>query len=151
MSKEKVISLNRKASHDYFLEDRYEAGLVLSGTEIKSIRQGKVNLKDSYVSFVNNEAYIKEMHISAYDYGNRFNHDETRIRKLLLHKTEIRKLHEKVKVKGYSLVPVKLYLKDGRAKLEIALAKGKALYDKRESEKQRDVKREIEKAMKNNY
>lgn len=151
MSKEKVISLNRKASHDYFLEDRYEAGLVLSGTEIKSIRQGKVNLKDSYVSFVNNEAYIKEMHISAYDHGNRFNHDETRIRKLLLHKTEIRKLHEKVKVKGYSLVPVKLYLKDGRAKLEIALAKGKALYDKRESEKQRDVKREIEKAMKNNY
>lgn len=151
MSKEKVISLNRKASHDYFLEDRYEAGLVLSGTEIKSIRQGKVNLKDSYVSFVNNEAFIKEMHISAYDHGNRFNHDETRIRKLLLHKTEIRKLHEKVKVKGYSLVPVKLYLKDGRAKLEIALAKGKALYDKRESEKQRDVKREIEKAMKNNY
>lgn len=151
MSKEKVISLNRKASHDYFLEDRYEAGLVLSGTEIKSIRQGKVNLKDSYVSFVNNEAFIKEMHISAYDHGNRFNHDETRIRKLLLHKTEIRKLHEKVKVKGYSLVPVKLYLKDGRAKLEIALARGKALYDKRESEKQRDVKREIEKAMKNNY
>lgn len=151
MSKEKVISLNRKASHDYFLEDRYEAGLVLSGTEIKSIRQGKVNLKDSYVSFVNNEAFIKEMHISAYDHGNRFNHDETRIRKLLLHKTEIRKLHEKVKVKGYSLVPVKLYLKDGRAKLEIALAKGKALYDKRESEKQRDVKREIEKAMKNSY
>lgn len=151
MSKEKVISLNRKASHDYFFEDRYEAGLVLSGTEIKSIRQGKVNLKDSYVSFVNNEAFIKEMHISAYDHGNRFNHDETRIRKLLLHKTEIRKLHEKVKVKGYSLVPVKLYLKDGRAKLEIALARGKALYDKRESEKQRDVKREIEKAMKNNY
>lgn len=151
MSKEKVIALNRKASHDYFLEERYEAGLVLSGTEIKSIRQGKVNLKDSYVSFVNNEAFIKEMHISAYEHGNRFNHDETRIRKLLLHKTEIRKLHEKVKIKGYSLVPVKLYLKDGRAKLEIALAKGKALYDKRESEKQRDVKREIEKAMKNNY
>jgi len=151
MSHEKVIALNRKASHDYFLEDRYEAGLVLTGTEIKSIRQGKVNLKDSYVSFVDNEAFIKEMHISAYDHGNRFNHDETRIRKLLLHKTEIRKLHQKVKIKGYSVVPVRLYLKDGRAKLEIALAKGKALYDKRETEKQRDVKREIEKAMKNNY
>lgn len=151
MSKEKNIALNRKASHDYFLEDRYEAGLVLSGTEIKSIRQGKVNLKDSYVSFKDGEAFIKEMHISAYDHGNRFNHDETRIRKLLLHKTEIRKLHQKVKIKGYSVVPVRMYLKDGRAKLEIALAKGKALYDKRESEKQRDVKREIEKAMKNNY
>ena len=151
MSHEKVIALNRKASHDYFLEDRYEAGLVLTGTEIKAIRQGKVNLKDSYISFINNEAYIKEMHISSYDHGNRFNHDETRIRKLLLHKTEIRKLYQKVKMKGYAIVPTRLYLSKGRAKLEIALARGKALYDKRESDKQRDAKREIEKAMKNNY
>lgn len=151
MSHEKVIALNRKASHDYFLEERFEAGLVLTGTEIKSIRLGKANLKDSYVSFVQNEAYIKEMHIAAYDFGNRFNHDETRIRKLLMHKSEIRKLHQKVKIKGYSIVPTKLYLKDGRAKLEIALAKGKALYDKRETDKQRDASREIQKAMKNNY
>lgn len=151
MSHEKVIAQNRKASHDYFLEDRFEAGLVLTGTEIKSIRQGRVNLRDSYVSFVNNEAFIKEMHISAYDHGNRFNHDETRIRKLLLHKSEIKKLFQKVKIKGYSVVPTKLYLKNGKAKLEIALAKGKALYDKRETDKQRDAKREIEKAMKNTY
>ncbi len=151
MSHEKVIAQNRKAAHDYFLEDRYEAGLVLTGTEIKSIRQGRVNLKDSYVSFSGNEAFIKEMHISAYDHGNRFNHDETRIRKLLLHRAEIRKLYQKVKVKGYAIVPTRLYLKDGRAKLEIALAKGKALYDKREADKQRDAQREIEKAMKNHY
>ena len=151
MSHEKVIAQNRKAAHDYFLEDRYEAGLVLTGTEIKSIRQGRVNLKDSYVSFSGNEAFIKEMHISAYDHGNRFNHDETRIRKLLLHRAEIRKLYQKVKVKGYAIVPTRLYLKDGRAKLEIALAKGKALYDKREADRQRDAQREIEKAMKNHY
>lgn len=151
MSHEKVIAQNRKAAHDYFLEDRFEAGLVLTGTEIKSIRQGRVNLRDSYVSFVNNEAFIKEMHISAYDHGNRFNHDETRIRKLLLHKSEIKKLYQKVKIKGYSVVPTRMYLKNGRAKLEIALAKGKALYDKRETDKQRDAKREIEKAMKNTY
>ncbi len=151
MANEKVIAQNRKASHDYFLEDRFEAGIALTGTEIKSIRKGKVNLKDSYVSFVDNEAFIKEMHISAYDFGNRFNHDETRIRKLLLHKSEIKKLFQKVKIKGYSVVPTRLYLKNGRAKLEIALAKGKALYDKRETDKQRDAKREIEKAMKNSY
>ena len=149
MSHEKVIAQNRKAAHDYFLEDRYEAGLVFNGTEIKSIRQGRVNLKDSYISFSGGEAFIKEMHISAYDHGNRFNHDETRIRKLLLHRFEIRKLHQKVKIKGYSVVPTRLYLKDGRAKLEIALAKGKALYDKREADKQRAARREIEKAMKN--
>ncbi len=148
MSQEKTIALNRKASHDYFLEDRFEAGLVLTGTEIKAVRQGKVNLKDSFISFVDNEAFIKEMHISAYDHGNRFNHDETRIRKLLLHKSEIRKMHQKVKLKGYTVVPVKMYFVKGRAKLEIALAKGKALYDKRESDKQKDAQREIAKAIK---
>ncbi len=151
MSNVKVVAQNRKAAHDYFLEDRYEAGIVLTGTEIKSIRQGKCNLKDSYVSFVSNEAYIKEMHIAAYDFGNRFNHDETRIRKLLLNRSELRKLQQKVKLKGYSIVATRLYLKNGRAKLEIALAKGKALYDKRDTEKQRDATREIQKAMKNNY
>lgn len=148
---EKVVSYNRKASHDYFLEEFYEAGLVLQGTEIKSIRQGKVQFKDAYISFIDNEAYIKEMHISAYDFGNRFNHDETRQRKLLLHKEEIRKLQNKVKLKGYTIVPVKMVLKNGRAKLEIALAKGKALYDKREDAKLKDAKREMEKALKLRY
>lgn len=145
---EKVIALNRKASHDYYLEDRYEVGLVLTGTEIKSLRKGKAQFKDAYISFVKGEAFIKEMHIAPYDHGNIFNHDETRERKLLLHKYEIRKLQQKVKLKGYTLVPTKLYLKKGRAKLEIALAKGKNLYDKRQDQKDRDVKREIEKAMK---
>ena len=150
-SERKVIAYNRKASHDYFLEDRYEAGLELKGTEIKSIRQGKVQLKDAYISFVNNEAFIKEMHISAYAYGNRFNHDETRIRKLLLHKEEIRKLQQKVKLKGYTVIPISVYLEKGMAKMEIALAKGKDLHDKRNVQKEKDAKREIEKAMKNQY
>ena len=148
---EKVVSYNRRSSHDYFLEEFYEAGLVLQGTEIKSIRLGKVQFKDAYISFIDNEAYIKEMHISAYDFGNRFNHDETRERKLLLHKEEIRKLQNKVKLKGYTIVPVKMILKNGRAKLEIALAKGKALYDKREDAKLKDAKREMEKALKLRY
>ena len=147
----KIIAHNRKASHDYFLTDRFEAGLVLQGTEIKSIRKGSVQLKDSYISFVNHEAFIKEMYISPYEFGNRFNHDETRIRKLLLHKDEIKKLQEKVKLKGFTVVPVSLYLDKGRAKLEIALAKGKNLHDKRESEKAKDAKREIEKALKHQY
>jgi len=149
--KEKTVAFNRRASHDYFLEDRYEAGLVLQGTEIKSIRQGKVQFKDAYISFIGNEAYIKEMHIAQYDHGNRFNHDETRERKLLLHRLEIIKLRNKVNLRGYTIVPVRLYLKDGRAKLEIALAKGKALYDKREDAKKRDLEREAGKAMKLQY
>lgn len=145
---DKVISFNRSASHEYFLEDRFEAGLVLTGTEIKAVRQGKVQFKDAYISFINQEAFIKEMHISPYDFGNRFNHDETRDRKLLLHRLEIIRLQQKVKLKGYTIIPVKMYLKNGRAKIEIALAKGKALYDKRQDEKQKDAKREIEKAIK---
>ena len=148
MSGEKIIAVNRKASHDYSLEERFEAGLVLTGTEIKSIRQGKAQFKDAYVSFISGEAWIKEMHIAAYDHGNQFNHDETRERKLLLHKLEIVKLQQKVTLKGNTIVPVKLYLKNGRAKMEIALAKGKALYDKREDAKMKDAKREMEKAMK---
>nr|WP_280940279.1 SsrA-binding protein SmpB [Anaerorhabdus furcosa] len=148
MMSEKLIALNRRASHDYFLEDRFEAGLVLVGTEIKSIRQGKVQFKDAFISFVEGEAFIKEMHIAQYDHGNQFNHDETRVRKLLLNKTEIRKLHNKVKLKGYTVVPTKMYLKNGRAKIEIALAKGKALYDKRHDDKLKTAKREMEKATK---
>ena len=147
----KVIALNRKASHDYFIEDRFETGIVLVGTEIKAIRQGHVQLKDAFISFINNEAFIKEMHISPYEYGNQFNHDETRMRKLLLHKEEIKKLQSKVKLKGYTIVPLSMYLSKGMAKMEIALAKGKDLHDKRNSEKEKVAKREIEKAMKNNY
>lgn len=147
----KVIAMNRKASHEFFLLDRYEAGLVLQGTEIKAIRKGSVQLKDAYISFVNNEAFIKEMHIPPYEFGNRYNHDETRIRKLLLHRDEIKKLQEKVKLKGFTIVPVSLYLEKGMAKMEIALAKGKNLHDKRETEKERDAKREIQKALKNQF
>lgn len=151
MSTQKTIADNRKARHDYELYDRYEAGLELKGTEIKSIRRGKVQLKDSYISFYNNEAYIKGMHISPYEFGNIFNHDEIRDRKLLLHKKEIRKLYQDTRIKGYTVVPVRLYLSKGLAKLEIALAKGKNLHDKRESQKAKDAKREIEKALKNQY
>ena len=147
----KLIAENRKARHDYFIEDRYEAGIVLQGTEIKSVRLGHVQLKDSYISISGNEAFVKEMHISPYEYGNRFNHDETRVRKLLLHKTEIRKLQDKVKLKGYTIVPLSVYLSKGRLKVEIALAKGKDLHDKRNSEKERDAKREIEKALRSHY
>ncbi len=145
----KSIAENRKAFHEYFIEDRFEAGIVLKGTEIKSVRKGHVQLKDSYVSFVDGEAFIKEMHISPYEYGNIFNHDETRPRKLLLHQSEIRKLQDKVKLKGYTVVPISMYLSKGKAKMEIALAKGKDLHDKRNSEKEKAAKREIEKAMKN--
>ncbi|MBR3312455.1 MAG: SsrA-binding protein SmpB [Solobacterium sp.] len=147
----KTVAVNRRASHDYFLEDRYEAGMVLTGTEIKSIREGRVQFKDSYISIYDGEAWIKGMHISPYKFGNQFNVDETRDRKLLLHKAEISKMYQKVKTKGYTLVPVKIYLKNGRAKMEIALAKGKNLYDKRQSEKMRDAEREMKKALKLRY
>ena len=145
----KTVAQNKKAFHEYFIEDRYEAGIVLTGTEIKSVRKGKVQLKDSYISFINGEAFIKGMHISPYEFGNIFNHDEVRERKLLLHKSEIKKLSDKVKLKGYTIVPLSMYLNKGRAKMEIALAKGKDLHDKRNSEKEKTAKREIEKAMKN--
>ncbi|MGN1343452.1 MAG: SsrA-binding protein SmpB [Traorella sp.] len=146
---DKKIAENRKAYHEYFIEERFEAGIVLMGTEIKSVRKGKVQLKDSYISFVDGEAFIKGMHISPYEFGNIFNHDETRERKLLLHKHEIKKLSDKVKLKGYTIVPLSMYLSKGRAKMEIALARGKDLHDKRNSEKEKTAKREIEKAMKN--
>lgn len=144
----KVVSVNRKARHDYFIEDKFECGLVLTGTEIKSIRKGSVQFKDAYISIVNGEAWIKEMHISPYEQGNRFNHDETRERKLLLHKYEIKKLDQKSRVDGYTIVPLQLYLDKGRAKLEIALAKGKHLYDKRNAQKERDATRQIQKMLK---
>ncbi|WP_276933698.1 SsrA-binding protein SmpB [Dubosiella newyorkensis] len=151
MGNQKTVALNKKARHDYELFDTFEAGLELKGTEIKSIRHGKVQLKDSYISIRDGQAYIKEMHISPYEFGNRFNHEETRDRRLLLHKNEILKLEQATKIKGYTIVPVRIYLSHGLAKLEIALAKGKNLHDKRQSEKEKDAKREIEKAMKFKY
>ena len=143
--------LNRKAKFDYEIEDTIEAGIVLTGTEIKSIRQGKANLKDSYAIIKNNEVFILGMHISKYDEGNIFNHDEVRTRKLLLHKKEILKLNNKLTLEGYTLVPIKLYFVKNKAKILLGVAKGKKLYDKRESIKKRDIEREIKKQYKNDY
>ncbi|WP_026575988.1 SsrA-binding protein SmpB [Bacillus sp. UNC438CL73TsuS30] len=142
----KVVAQNKKAYHDYFIEETYEAGIVLQGTEIKSIRAGKVNLKDAYARIQNGEAVLFGMHVSPYEQGNRFNHDPLRTRKLLLHKKEINKLLGETKEVGYALVPLKLYLKNGFCKVLIGLAKGKKNYDKRESLKQKEAKREIERA-----
>lgn len=136
--------LNRKARFDYFIEDEIEAGIVLTGTEIKSIRMGKVNLKDSYAIIRNNELYLLNTHISSYDKGNRFNHEEDRTRKLLLHKREILKLNNKIVLEGYTLVPLKIYFVRGRAKVLIGVCKGKKNYDKRETIKERDIKREMD-------
>ena len=147
----KIISQNKKAHHDYFLLDTYEAGIELKGTEIKSVRLGNVNLKDSFVRIKNNEVYVENMHIAPYDHGNIFNHEPRRIRKLLLHKKEISKLEKKVREDGLTIVPTKLYFNTSKAKLEIALAKGKKLYDKRNDLKEKDAKRDIEKALKRAY
>ena len=144
----KVLAQNKKASHDYFIEETYEAGMVLQGTEIKSIRAGKVQLKDSYVQIRNGEAWISNMHISPYDQGNRFNHDPLRVRKLLLHKKQISELLGKTKQEGYTIVPLKMYIKDGYAKLLIGLGKGKKNYDKRDDLKKKEAKREMERAFK---
>ena len=140
----KTIAENRKARHDYFIEDTYEAGLALVGTEVKSIRAGKVNVKDSYVKIKNGEAIVVGMHISPYEQGNIFNRDPFRERKLLLHKREIMKLRALSEADGYSLIPLCLYLKDGLVKMELAVAKGKKLYDKRHDIAERDAKRQIE-------
>ena len=143
-----LIAQNKKARHDYTITDTYEAGIALTGTEIKSVRDGRVQFNDAYISIYKGEAWIKGMHISPYKYGSIFNVDPDRDRKLLIHKYEIQKLFNKVRLKGYTLIPTRMYLKDGRAKLEIALAKGKDLYDKRETEKLRDASREMQKALK---
>ena len=135
--------LNRKARYDYEIEQVYEAGIVLTGTEIKSIRLGKVNLKDSYVIVRNGELFLLNTHISSYEKGNIFNHDEDRTRKLLMHKKETLRLGSKVELLGYTLIPLKLYFKNGKVKVEIGLAKGKKNYDKRETIKKRDLEREV--------
>jgi SsrA-binding protein len=143
----KVIATNRRASHDYFLEDRYEAGLVLTGTEIKSIRAGKVSLQHSYVIPQRDELWLIDAHIAPYEHGSRQNHDPKRPRKLLLHRREINRLIDQVSIRGYTIVPTQLYLKDGLAKLEIALARGKRQYDKRQAISKRDSERQMERAL----
>ena len=144
MSTIKVVAENRKARHDYFVEDRYEAGIILTGTEIKSIRAGRVNLKDSYAEIVDGEVWLNQMHISPYEQGNRFNHEPLRKRKLLLHRSEISKLVGKVQQQGMTLIPLKIYIKNGLAKIELGLCKGKKSYDKRENIAKRDAKRQME-------
>lgn len=147
----KVISTNRKAFHEYHIFDKFNAGMVLTGTEIKSIRKGAVNLKDSFVKIDDFEVFLYNCHISPYEQGNRYNHEEKRTRKLLLNKREIEKLVGKIKKDGYSIVPIELYLENGWAKLEIALAKGKKLYDKREDLAKKDQNRDIQRAVKIKY
>lgn len=144
----KLVAKNSKAFHDYFIEDRYEAGIALAGTEVKSIRQGNVNLKDSFCLIKDGQMQVLGMHISPYEKGNIFNKDPLRPRQLLMHKREIMRLFGKVKQDGYSLTPLSVYFKDSRVKLEIGLAKGKKLYDKRDSAAVRDAKREIDRTMK---
>jgi SsrA-binding protein len=144
----KLVCQNRKAYHDYSIEDTLEAGMSLVGTEVKSLRDGKANLKDSYVLIKNMEAFLLNCHISPYSHGNIMNHDPVRTRKLLMHKKEIVKLQAKIAQKGYTLIPLKIYFKEGRAKVEVGLAKGKREYEKRDSIKEREAGREIEKAMK---
>ena len=145
---EKVLSTNRQAAHNYHLLERYEAGLALTGTEVKAVRSGQTNLKDSFATIRNGEAWLLNGSISPYEYGNRQNHDPLRKRKLLLHREEIRRLTGKVEQRGLTLVPTKLYLKNGRIKCEIALAKGKKVYDKRETERRKTADREAQQAIK---
>ena len=140
--------LNKKAYHDYFIENIYEAGIVLMGTEIKSIRKGNCNIKDCYGIIKNHEVYLLNMYIGQYKEGNIFNHDETRSRKLLLHKKEIKKLEQEIELNGNTLVPIKLYLKNNRVKVSLAVCKGKKNYDKRESIKERDIRRDVLKNLK---
>ena len=144
----KIIAQNKKATHDYFVLDTYECGISLAGTEVKSVRAGNVNLKDSYASIKGGEVFILGMHISPYEKGNIFNKDPLRDRKLLLHKYEINKLTGKLKEDGLSLIPLKIYLKGSKVKLELALAKGKKLYDKRQSIAEHDAKRNIDRKIK---
>ncbi len=148
MSGIKVIATNRKAAHDFRLEDRYEAGLVLTGTEIKSVRAGRVSLKEGYVQPRNGELWLVDVHIAPYDPSGRYSHEPCRPRKLLLHRREINRLTSRVQERGYTIVPLRLYLKDGLAKIEIALARGKRKYDKRQAIAKRDAQREMNRALK---
>ncbi|MDE6202641.1 MAG: SsrA-binding protein SmpB [Lachnospiraceae bacterium] len=150
MAKEemKLVANNKKAYHDYFIEEKYEAGLVLHGTEVKSLRMGKCSVKEAFIRIENGEVFIYGMHISPYEKGNIFNKDPLRVKKLLLHKQQIRKLIGNSSEKGYTIVPLQVYFRDGKAKIEIGLAKGKKLYDKRQDIAKKDQRREAEKELK---
>ena len=150
MSKEtiKLVANNKKAYHDYFVDEKIEAGLVLHGTEVKSLRMGKCSIKESFIRIENGEMFVYGMHISPYEKGNIFNKDPLRVKKLLLHKSEINKLTGKIKEKGFTIVPLQVYFKDGKAKMEIGLCRGKKLYDKRQDIAKKDMKREAEKEFK---
>lgn len=147
---EKVVAKNKKAYHDYFIEDTFECGIVLVGTEIKAVRAGHVQLKDSFARVKNGEVFIHNMHISPYEHGNIFNHEATRVRKLLLHRREILKINQAITQDGYTLVPLQLHFKNGFAKMVVGIGKGKKNYDKRESLKQKDMQRDIARAFKEN-
>jgi SsrA-binding protein len=144
----KIIAVNRRARYDYFIEDKYEAGIVLTGTEVKSLRLGKANIKDSYARVVNGEVFVYQLHIGPYPFAYYGNHEPLRTRKLLLHKQEIKRLYSKVNEKGHTLVPLKLYFVGGKVKLSIGLVKGKRQYDKRDAIKRRDEKRDLDRARK---
>jgi SsrA-binding protein len=147
-NRKKTIAINRRARYDYFIEDEYEAGIVLTGTEVKSLRLGKANIKDSYARVVNHEVFVYQLHIGPYPFAYYNNHEPLRTRKLLLHKQEIKRLYSKVNEKGHTLVPLKLYFVGGKVKLSIGLVKGKRQYDKREAIKRRDEKRDLDRARK---
>ena len=147
----KIMATNREARHEYFVEEEFEAGIELSGTEVKSIRQGTLNLKDAWCGIKDGQLLLNQMHISPYDHGNRFNPDPRRVRRLLMHKREILRLYGKVKQDGYSIIPLSVYLKGSLVKVKIGLCKGKKLYDKRQSAAEKDAKRQIERAMKERY
>jgi len=150
-SSEKIICQNKLARRNYFIDDTYETGIVLAGTEVKALREGRGNLKDSYAGVKNGEVFLYDMHISPYSHGNRYNHNPLRARKLLLHQREIRKLYAKSREKGLTLVPLKAYFKNGRVKIEIGVGKGKKLYDKREDMKIKADKRDMERAFREKY
>lgn len=145
------MATNREARHEYFIDEEYEAGIELVGTEVKSIRQGTLNLKDAWCGIKDGQLLLNQMHISPYDHGNRFNVDSRRVRRLLMHKREIMRLYGKVKQDGYSIIPLSVYLKGSLVKVSIGLCKGKKLYDKRQSAAEKDAKRQIERAMKERY
>jgi SsrA-binding protein len=150
-SSEKIICQNKLARRNYFIDDTYETGIVLVGTEVKALREGRGNLKDSYAGVKNGEVFLYDMHISPYSHGNRYNHDPLRARKLLLHKREIGKLYSKSRERGLTLVPLKAYFKNGKVKIEIGVGKGKRLYDKREDMKRRDDRRDMERALREKH
>lgn len=144
----RIVAQNKKALHDYFVDERYEAGIELFGTEVKSVRQGNLNLKDSWCSVVEGEIFVNGMHISPYEQGNIFNRDPMRVRKLLMHKREIIKLFSLIKQDGYTLIPLSIYFKGSKVKVEVGLCKGKKLHDKRQTEAERSAKRDIDRALK---